>query len=55
MTFADVEQEAGLSGGSNIVSPHSVGPGDIPETKPDAFFAKPKVFLAASALRFRPG
>lgn len=55
MTFADVEREAELSGGSNTVSPHSVGSGGVPETKPDAFSAKPKVFLAASELRFLPG
>lgn len=55
MIFADVERAAGLSAGSNTVSPHSVGSGDVPETKPDAFSAKPKVFLAASTLRFWPG
>ena len=55
MTFADVEQAAGSSACSNTVSPHFVGSGGVPETKPDAFSAKPMVFLAASALRFRPG
>lgn len=55
MTFLDVEPAASPSANSNTVSPHSVDSDGVPETKPDAFFAKPKAFLVASALRFPLG
>lgn len=40
---------------SNIASPHSADSSGAQEAKPDAFSTKPKVSLAASVLRFRPG
>lgn len=55
MMFQDVELGADKLVGSSIVSPPSGGSCDIRETKPDAFSAIPKEFLAASDLQFQLG
>lgn len=54
MTFLDVERAVESSACSNTALPHSVGSVGVLETKPHAFSANPKVFLAASVLRFQP-
>lgn len=55
MTFLDVERAAGPLACNSTVSPHCGGLSDARETKPHAFSANPKAFLAASALQFQPG
>lgn len=54
MFFVNDERAAALLASSNTVSNRCVDLSDAQETKPHAFSARPKVFLAASALRFRP-
>ena len=52
MALLNAERVAVPSAGSNTASPRSADSGGVPETKPRAFSAKPKVFLVASALQF---
>ncbi|AKK00348.1 hypothetical protein AUC61_15865 [Pseudomonas sp. S25] len=55
MVFLIDEKAVVWSAGSSTASPRCVDLGDVQETKPHAFSAKPKVFLAASDLQFQLG
>lgn len=55
MFFVNDERAAAQSANSNTASPHCVDLGDAQKTKPRAFSARSKAFVAASALRFQLG